>query len=389
MAGIARQLIPLASIVVVVASGCARPDVTPHMQELVAHDEAWLAQPPPDPARKILFGLDDVRSLQKWLVGSEVLYVVRIERGDETRIQYVRIQIKSDVLSGIARVRLNPPPGPAGEEKSLDIFDPGQETYDLPVVGWSGEGSPAADGTPASETLGESSPETRKLKSDAVLAWMGLYDEAGLLESARYTLLPEAFLRSGLLALCEIAASIHVEGATAPEMTPEQAAKLEASSFAIRCLGRVVAESQVARPIVRGVIPGFDLLLMMLFKPRFTHTLRGAGIELHGDELPTIEKYGPACSLELDVNVDDRPKIRCYVTVALPRSPIDVCAGVIAIQCAHLDDPSRRVSVQLLAARRPKEAAGTPAFVARTVDTTVIDKRDAEPGSNLNVHREE
>lgn len=383
MTGIARQLICASSIAVAVASGCARPDVTPHMEELVAHDEAWLAQPPPDPARKLLSGLDEVRSLEKWLVGSEVLYVVRIERGDETRIHYVRVQIKSDVLSGIAKVRCNPPPGPAGEEKSLDIFDPGQETYELPVVGWSGEGSPVADGASATDSPEEASREARKFKSDAVLAWMGLYDEAGRLESAKYTLLPEAFLRSGQLTLCEIATGINLSSDEPPELTPEQTAQWELSSFAIRCLGRVVADSQVARPIVRGIIPGFDLLLMLLFKPRFTHTLRAAGVELHGDELPSIEKYGPACRLELDVNVNDQPTIRCYVTVVLPRSPIDVCAGVIAIQCAHLDDPSRRVSVQLLAARRPAEAGD------KTVDRMVIDTRDAAPGSTMNVHREE
>lgn len=360
MVQLARNLATPTALFLILAisipTGCARPDVRPHMQELAAHDEAFLAAPPPDPATKILNGLDDVRTAGEWTPGAEVLYVVRIEHGETTRVYYARILLKTGVLRDVAKVRVNPPLEPPATERTMDVFDSGQGSYELEVVGWDGEAA-------AQAVEGEAGAAPRKFHSDAVLAWMGLYDESGRLESARYTLLPEAYLRMGLMAMCEIAASLGLGGESPREMTPGQAAVVEESDFAVRCLGKVVAESHVARPIVRGVVPGFDLLWMLIIRPKFTHTLRSA-VAADAEGLPAVEKYGPACRLELDVNVNGNPMVRCHVVTAPPRSPIDLCAGVLSIQCAHLDDPSRRVSVNLLAARRPAPPDGIVKEVA-------------------------
>jgi hypothetical protein len=176
----------------------------------------------------------------------------------------------------------------------------------------------------------------------ALLAEARVYDGEGRQLGVDRLELSRDLLTRGLVQACREATS------------GSGTARGEAAGYAwqsLRELMRVVRNSPVLR----------DILWQVISKPSLFSIIGHFGVHVRqhehfdkaragapfaaGGELPTWE-------VPVEVTINDAPALRSIVVATEPRSPWNLCAGIVALTAVHPHDPQVTFSMRLLAARR-------------------------------------
>lgn len=325
--------------------GCAKPH--PPLAEpttnLNVGDTQWLADFD-KPSEKILKGIDPPQHSDSWLVGSQVLYSVRIEGRGPIMTRFVLFKLGSPPLNGFKTVRINPTTPASGPINDFDIYDPGERSGELPVKRWTFQASIALKGQR------QEASTAYTIDSDSIAVRLGLYDEAGRKLESHYALLPEKHLRQGLAQYAEWAAGLDPAPPVVP--TPEQLAWFFKSQAALFSFGAVINASPVALPLIKHILPRSTLLGIWLFgKPKIDFDLGRPTLETR--KLPALAGDRKGWQLPLTISMNGEPTLQCRMTVTTPDSPFDLCAGIVAFEGVLIENPERRFQMHLIAARRP------------------------------------
>lgn len=115
---------------------------------------------------------------------------------------------------------------------------------------------------------------------------------------------------------------------------------------------RIARESPILRPLLYEVVD----------PPSVWSVIAHLGVRLstrmHFDDVRAVggEPLGaaivPAWSLPHELLINGAPALQSHILVTDPRSPLTLCAGILAITSTHPTDPSRVFTMRLLAARR-------------------------------------
>lgn len=132
-------------------------------------------------------------------------------------------------------------------------------------------------------------------------------------------------------------------GAIPPEIT---------AKLALMNMLTVIRRSEVLFGVLWEVIdkPSFFSVVSNLGVRVSVHTQFDAAEErapfpLAGDDLPVYE-------LPVELRLNDVPALRTKILVTEPRSPLNLSAGILAIDAFQPSDPDARVSIRVIAARR-------------------------------------
>lgn len=331
--------------------GCAVERPPPPWKETDRPAATWLNDSVISTGHKILSGYDSDANNNSLLIGTQVLYAVRTEHGMQKTVRYVLARLVETSLHGVSGIRINPTAPAPTDRKVLDYQDESQESYELEVKPWRGT---------IDISFGDDEQRTRQaygVQSESILARMSMYDADGREIGARYAILPEAYLKKGLIDFCEWSSQMSTSQPDARPPTPTEIGLILDAHCALLSFGRVIGSSPILQPIVSVVIPRFSMLLALFSRPRFD--LRIGTSSSASPELPGMQKYGPACQVTLDILLNNNPTVASRLVVVRPAGPLKLCAGVAAFEGYRIDRPSRRFSMYLLAARQP--AASQPA----------------------------
>lgn len=125
--------------------------------------------------------------------------------------------------------------------------------------------------------------------------------------------------------------------------------------LSLRSMLRIVRESAVLR----------DVFWQVLDPPSLFSVIREFGIKVrlrsNFDRSTAVDNLAPwagtTYELPVELEVNDQPALRCKFFVTDPDSPLNLCAGVLAITAWHPRQPATRLQLRLLAARRKPEGA--------------------------------
>ncbi len=209
-------------------------------------------------------------------------------------------------------------------------------------------------------------PEYRVLaRFSLVMLLVEMFDQHGALVSRTTAMMPEPCLRYGLTEFIELdrvsdpfAARPRgpvVNGAY--EASPEQVRSM-AGWLALIRLPEFMQREKSVNGIVRTVVrePGLGSIIRHL----------GVSVSLGLDPAtaepiaPAPPWSGPTYRVPLEVQANDAKATDCTLTVTRADPPLGPCNGLVALEASRPGDPSRRLSVTLLAAKRgAPEQTGT------------------------------
>ena len=309
-------------------------------------------------AAKILSGFDPSDPSGQWRIGDRILLGFQIDKGGGRTVRFVLIELKSGALPQGANVFViaakDAPPPDAQPAESVSAGSRPKSIYVRLAEG----DDPALVGRlPArawglrvtmTETGGKEDSVHRD--SDAVLIAVQVFDESGRKMQAAGTLAPEAYLRGGLFASCELLRRKDA-GEAVPEADLMDAfANLLTSLYG---LGEVIRETPPLARIIRPILPP-PPIWALLVPPSLGLSILDKESKLTNDErsLPALGGGRRAYLLPVSLTINKEDAIRCVLSVADPAPPFHLCAGVAGIDGAQVQDPSCMFTMRLLAARR-------------------------------------
>ncbi|MCA8963679.1 MAG: hypothetical protein H6838_13715 [Planctomycetes bacterium] len=239
-------------------------------------------------------GFDALESDVGVAVGDEVLFGLRLQRGDEARDWFLHV-----VVVTIEPVSWQYPDG-----KLRELVCVRSAVH-------------AGDGA----LLGE---ETLKLERD--------------------------FLERGLARACRDEG--RQRGNTLQNRGPDDWPESFRAHLALSQLLTIARKSPILRPLLYEVVDMPSLWSVI------THFGARMSMKAHFDDVRTVEgeRLGgaavPAWSLPHELLINGDPALHNHILVTDPHSPLALCAGIVAITSVHPTDSSRVFTMRLIAARR-------------------------------------
>ena len=102
----------------------------------------------------------------------------------------------------------------------------------------------------------------------------------------------------------------------------------------------------IDKPSVLSVIVNFGVRVSV--RHRFDKAQALAPVAVGGREFPVYE-------LPVELQLNGVPALRSKLLVTEPRSPLNLSAGILGMDAFQPSDPSARVSIRVVAARRRPE----------------------------------
>lgn len=196
-----------------------------------------------------------------------------------------------------------------------------------------------------------------RIEYDMVRVLVELFDSQGRPLSKSTALMPELCLQYGLYEYIEQSLAGQDAFASGP-------VQLDAS-------GELIAGEELRRAVAGWIaimkLPDFlqrdsgmdQLIWRIIDRPGLLSIFAYRGIQmevgLNGkDAEPEIAGAvsGPAYRVPVDLTLNGRRAVRCEIVVTRGDPPLGPCNGLLAMDAVHPSDPSRRMAVRLLAARR-------------------------------------
>jgi hypothetical protein len=347
----------------VMSAGCAPKAAEPINLLAKSPDETARLDQVFEPAVQILSGFDPPDPSGQWRIGDRILLGFEIDRGGGRTVRFVLIELKSGLLPQGSDVFViaakDVPPPDAQPAESVTAGSRPKSVYVRLAEG----DDPALVGRLPARVWGLELTMTEKgvekesfhRDSDAVLLAVYVFDEAGSKLQVAGTLAPEAYLRGGLFASCDLMRREHAGEAVNQAALKNAFANLLLSLFG---LGEVIRETPPLARVIRPVLPA-PPLWALLFPPKPDISIGNQERDFKEDErpLPALAGGRRAYLLPLTLSISKQPVIGCVLSVTDPSPPLHLCAGVVGVDGAQVQDPSCKFTMRLLAARR---ATSTP-----------------------------
>lgn len=306
------------------------PDLPAHVRETAA---------------AVLEGFDPSETDSSWLPGDSILYGVSLATPGESRHWLILLECQSS--------------GPAENAE--------------------------ADVRMTQNTQGRlSDGRVFNMESELFPVRVSVFDARGRLRGASVSLAPEASLKRGLFSTCELVDELDIdpEEEPPPDLSLNDYRKCLEGALSVVHLFRIVAENEELAPILWEVVRRPPLLKMLFSRsislklsPDFQQAMAG-----------TIEWEGPlgdrACyRLPMEISLNDRSALVGHLTVVAPSQPLQLGAGIVSVRASKPGDASRRMHLQLLAARRgPKPtSARAPARDASYFAGALTSESSSDP----------
>ena len=338
------------------AFGCAapQPQSTASAASVLTIDPRF-----EDDARPLaLTGFDAPSETQDWRVGDQILAGLLLRNGEKETLRYVRITALTPTITAGKQIVLCPP-GCECEKPAEDAIivrhPDGKWEWDEPrtIHTLNFEGS-------STITLDDGTTTVKRFESLSVFLAVDVYDESGALLDTTVTCGIELRLRTGMYSNCEYwldlaqrsggsreAAEAEFKRDRNPMITHLHAflntiAALRDTIWGCECLAPLLGET-MPKPSLLSIIShgGVNFatnLAWPVSEATFPHAAKACG--------------EPLVAVPLTVLLNDVPSMNATLYVAPSRPPIQLVAGVVAMDFVHSTDPSRQLSVRLLAARR-------------------------------------
>jgi hypothetical protein len=311
------------------------------------------------PASQILSGFDDPETGTDWRIGDQILFGLAIDRGGQRTVRFILVELKSGLLPPDADVVIiRPDAQPPADDPShktvvvrLADGDSDELIGRLPARRWS------MKMTFTDEKTGTQQHVTRN--AEPVLVAVHVYDDAGRKLRSAGTLAPEAYLRSGFYAACAAAEQLSSRDAFDRAAAVDAFADFMPSLYA---LGQSIGETPNLKHIIETVVPRPSLWSLLVHRGihasvDFPPKLGRFDVATEDRPLVALRDGLHAYRFPFDIEINGEPGIRCILSVVDPRPPFHLCAGVVGLNGTQVKDPTRRITMRLLAARR-----GPPTF---------------------------
>ena len=317
-------------------------------------DEAGLLTTAFASAAQILAGFDDPETGTDWRIGDQILFGLAIDRGEQRTVRFILVELKSGLLPPDADVVIIRPDAqpPAADPSHKTVVvrladgDSDELIGRLPARRWS------MKMTFTNERTGTQQHITRN--AEPVLVAVHLYDDAGRKLRSAGTLAPEAYLRTGFYAACAATAQLGSRDAFDDAAAVDAFADFMPSLYA---LGQTIGETPNLKGIIETVVPRPSLWSLLVHRGihasvDFPPKLGRFDVDTEDRPLVALRDGLHAYRFPFDIEINGEPGIRCILSVVDPRPPFHLCAGVVGLNGTQVKDPTRRITMRLLAARR-------------------------------------
>jgi hypothetical protein len=371
-----RRLLDSAAIVLVgwaLLVGCATKRAEPINVLADSPNEADLLSKAFQPASLILSGFDMPGASGEWRIGDRLLLGFQIDKDGRRTVRFVLIELKSGVLPrGADVIVIGPNDAPPSDVPRADAVPAPSAPKSVYIRLAEGD-DPALIGRlpgrvwglEVTMTVKGGREESFPRDSGGVFLATHVFDEEGRKMKTAGTLAPETYLRGGFFAACDLLRR-RGAGETVDQGTLVSAyANLMPSLYG---LGEVIRETPPLARIVQPIIPPQPFWALLL-PGGLSYSFKITAPEPQEDKrpLPAMAGGRRAYLLPVLIDVNREPALQCVLSVADPSPPFHLCAGVVGIDGAQVQDPSCKFSMRLLAARRsgsPPKAAARPAAAA-------------------------
>lgn len=270
-------------------------------------------------AAAVLAGFDPAQAGAAWRTGDRVLYALSTESGARARAQLIELELLGACTLG------------AANDSAIQL------AYTVGL----------------NATIGNRKVEwTSRVLRVAVR----VYEADGRLVQHTEAKVPETVLQSGMQPALELfpqvmARSTLAGGAQPVELSdPEVRVMAEALAMLPTLLG-ILQDDGVLEPLLRQAIGPLPLLSPLGgIQIGLNVDFEKASAVAEPDVRPCVS--GPVYRLPLHIGVNDHPQLELELEVAAAAPPLRLSGGILALRGSGLRDPERRVTFELLAARR-------------------------------------
>jgi hypothetical protein len=123
--------------------------------------------------------------------------------------------------------------------------------------------------------------------------------------------------------------------------------------------GGVIQQTPPLARIIQPILPSAPIWALLI-PPKVGFLFSGTNGGLRPDErrLPALAGGQSAYLLPLVITFNKEPVLQCVLSVVDPSPPVHLCAGVVGVDGAQVQDPACRFTMRLLAARRTASPGG-------------------------------
>lgn len=311
---------------------CSTPPASLELSASTAFDapsSAWTLDPLFRMGMTILSGFDEPRQRSDWEPDDWVLLGIKVARGEETDVWFVRISTL--------------PPRPSTDEVISD--EPPLEKFKIPFSAGS-----IKQGTTYTLPVG-------RVRVEA-------YDRNGKFLQSSVRIVPQSAPTPSLYETChtllEMTSGVNVLKTSSPsdasvlpraELARISGDGLVTLTMALRSLGGARALTMIRDVVQKEVVREPSILGLLL---------RGLRINLHADfteghmeTAPWSEEatISPRYRVKSPVYLSGQHLFDCQLLVGPPLPPYHLTAGVLQLEAVHPDKPQNRLTVQVLAAK--------------------------------------
>lgn len=294
---------------------------------------------------QILAGFDSIGVADDLAVGDTLLYGIRLDVGDRSKIWYLRLRVdRIETAERLSWRRLQP------FEKQVTTARRKRE---------------------AEAALQSAQERPVPLSLDDMLvktpgAWISVeaFDQMGASLGAAVSEESVRRLRTGLWSACVAGHAQHdlMQGWASPERRGEVREVDEAAYADIETVALGVASCDSFFAILRTNTVMKQILYEVIALPSFWSIVTNLGVRAgFGIDFFAATRVAPECaananglvwSVPMTIDLNDQPALLVRILAAPPRGPAAAAAGVYGLVGRHPTDAGRRVHVQLLASRR-------------------------------------
>lgn len=237
-------------------------------------------------------GFDEITDNQDWSPGSEIIYQIELDDGTDTKIWHT-------VLQSSAKTN---------EPYSVSFKVPDRNRMDF----------------------------TTRTLTAALQVWHN-----GDKRKSASVVVPYDFLEKSIVPACKVVPESIDEGSVSAVV--EGLVSLVAYSQLIQqtpTLRPILTEVLELPPVWRMLISGVEIAVC----PNFS--------DYKPEEIMLGRTSFSACTFPLTVTVNDEEALLCRLTVIEPKSPFNLCAGIIQVVATSPNNPKKEFRLKLISARR-------------------------------------
>ncbi|MFN0059019.1 MAG: hypothetical protein ACKVX7_11225 [Planctomycetota bacterium] len=221
-------------------------------------------------------------------------------------------------------------------------------------------------------TPDDASHPPREYRSRGALLWAIVSAQESAAEHEIVVTAPADFLMTGFVPACRLAQEHNLDEALAgPVGAADAGATTKLTPVELEVIERFYISTVALFQTLQAVPELKSIVMAAIQKPSLWSMARFGGVKVSirnefgnvarsTEPHPAVPDATPVYSFPMTLVANQQDALNCLVTVTHPGRPLTLCAGLLAIDGVHPNDPSRRVEVRLVAARRADNRSATP-----------------------------